>query len=935
MDNYKNDGRRIAELVTVIIFSLDEIFMIMRTVIYEWGYLSSLILLASLLGIVGVYLFKYRTLHHRAVIYSSIMSMSMFVHVIQMDSFMPIIIPTATFIIILAVLGEILALLPALFGFMLTIFYHGIVVSTFGIHQIRDLYTYMVPIGNILFCFYLAYIWIKYRNQNEENIKNVISRYQKAERTKDDFLANISHEIRTPINTIAGMSEILANEDLKDDVREKVQDLQGASRNLVTLVSDMLDFAEIQSGKLELTESSYNLTSTINDIVNIINNQKKSKEIEFILDIDTDIPALLVGDEQKLKRAMLNILSNAVKFTEVGCVVLEISCRRESYGVNLCITVRDTGIGIDSSQLHNVFNSFSMVDTKRNRQEGGVGLGLAIAQAIIEKMGGFISVRSKKGEGSEFQIIVPQKVEQYEPMIVLENPLRFNVLVYIDMNQFFISSVKSEYGNNIRNITENLGIIVHVCRNLNELKRRIERNYITHIFITLYEYTMDESYFNGLAKQTGVVIILEETEDYRVHSDDIIRLYKPFYALPVSIILKGGKRYNNLSRENMNRNMFIAPDAKILIVDDNTINLRVESSLMKNYRFTIDTALSGMEALEKLESKDYDMVFMDHMMPEMDGVDTLHRIRDKAGIYYANIPVIALTANAVAGAKEMLIAEGFQDFLSKPVEIASMHRILEKYLPDAKKIYDFEDDATDVQSGETVYNNHERDTIYEQLHNPQASVKEPGAETAREDTAADIDEKQGALYCGSLEDFEDILKIHYEDYEENSRKIQAFYDSKDWKNYVILVHGLKSSMKSVGIMKLSDMCLGLELAGKENRIDYILKNHDAMMAEYGRIHDVIGNRLGIRQKINADLTNIKNLDEDSLAGLLNRFENAVYSFDEEQMLSILNELMDYKYHETVLAPKLSPLVKKVNNCDYMSAYDNLIKIFDKTQKEGV
>ena len=935
MDNYKNDGRRIAELVTVIIFSLDEIFMIIRTVIYEWGYLSSLILLASLLGIVGVYLSKYKTLHHRAVIYSYIMSMSMFVHVIQMDSFMPIIIPTATFIIVLAVLGEILALLPALFGFMLTIFYHGIVVSTFGIHQISDLYTYIVPIGNILFCFYLAYIWIKYRNQNEENIKNVISRYQKAERTKDDFLANISHEIRTPINTIAGMSEILANEDLRDDVREKVQDLQGASRNLVTLVSDMLDFAEIQSGKLELSESSYNLTSTINDIVNIINNQKKNKDIEFILDINTDIPALLVGDEQKLKRAMLNILSNAVKFTEVGCVVLEISCRRESYGINLCITVRDTGIGIDSSQLHNVFNSFSMVDTKRNRQEGGVGLGLAIAQAIIEKMGGFISVRSRKGEGSEFQIIVPQKVEQYEPMIVLENPQRFNVLVYIDMNQFSIAAVKNEYGNNISNITENLGIVVHVCRNLNELKRRIERNYITHIFITLYEYTMDESYFNELAKHTGVVIILEETEAYRVHSDDIIRLYKPFYALPVSIILKGGKRYNNLNREAMNKNMFIAPDAKILIVDDNAINLRVESCLMKNYKFTIDTALSGMEALEKLESKDYDMVFMDHMMPEMDGVDTLHRIRDKAGIYYANIPVIALTANAVAGAKEMLIAEGFQDFLSKPVEIASMHRILEKYLPDAKKIYDFEDDATDVQSGEAVHNDHEHEIVYEQPQNPQASVNEPGAETAQEDTTADINEKQGTLYCGSLEDFEDILKIHYEDYEENSQKIQAFYDSKDWKNYVILVHGLKSSMKSVGIMKLSDMCLELEISGKENRIDYILKNHDVMMAEYARIHDVIGNRLGIRQKVNVDLTNIKNLDEDSVAGLLNQFENAVYSFDEEQMLSILNELMDCKYHETVLAPKLYPLVKKVNNCDYMSAYDNLIKIFDKTQKKGV
>ena len=142
-------------------------------------------------------------------------------------------------------------------------------------------------------------------------------------------------------------------------------------------------------------------------------------------------------------------------------------------------------------------------------------------------------------------------------------------------------------------------------------------------------------------------------------------------------------------------------------------------------------------------------------------------------------------------------------------------------------------------------------------------------------------------------------------------------------------------MKSVGIMKLSDMCLKLELAGKENRIDYILENHDAMMAEYARIHGVIGNRLGIKQKVNADLTNAKDLDEDTRTGLLNQFENAVYSFDEDQMLSILNEFMDYKYHETALAEKLSPLVKKVNNSDYMSAYDNLIKIFDKIQKEGV
>ncbi len=910
MDKIVDKDKRKAEWTAVLIFTLDEIFMIMRTVVYDWGYFSTLVLLASLIGIVAVCLTQCKSLNYRSIIYSTIMSMSLFIHVTQMDTFMPIVIPTATFIIIIGVLGEIIAYVPAFLGFTLTILYHGIVAGTFDITEFSDLYTYVVPIGNIYFCFYLGYTWLRHRTENEDNIKKVIGKFKTAERTKDDFLANISHEIRTPINTISGMSEILAKEDLKDDVREKVLDLQGASHNLVSLVSDMLDFSEIQSGKLELSENVYNITSTINDIVNIVNNQKKNKNIEFIIDIDTSMPSLIVGDEQKLKRAMLNILSNAVKFTEEGCVVLEVTYRKESYGINLCIIIRDTGIGIDSAQLQNVFNSFSMVDTKRNRQEGGVGLGLAIAQAIVEKMGGFISVRSKKNEGSEFQIIVPQKVESYEQMITIENPLRFNVLVYIDMMQFSASSVRNEYSKNISNIAENLAINVHICQNLNELKRRVERNYITHVFITLNEYVMDEHYFNNLAQKTGVVIILEEYDDEKIHSDEIIRLYKPFYALPISIILKGEKKYNNLNREDMNRNLFTAPSAKVLIVDDNAINLKVESGLMKNYQFKIETALSGKEALEKLESKDYDLVFMDHMMPEMDGVDTLHRIREKTGIYYSNLPVIALTANAVAGAKEMLLNEGFQDFLAKPIELAAMHRILDKYLPDSKKEF------------QTVFD----ETVTE---------KNVSVPAESEENLPDIDEKQGIVYCGTIEDLEEILKIHYDDYTENKAKIQKFYDEKDWKNYVILVHGLKSSMKSVGIMKLSNMCLELELAGKEQRIDFILANHDAMMAEYDRTRLVIGKRIGIEEKINIDLTNMPVLEEEKCNDFLEQFEDAVYMFDEDKMKSILCELMTYQYHGFALCESLAQLPKKVENSDYMSAFDNLRNVMNKLKEKGV
>ena len=330
-----------------------------------------------------------------------------------------------------------------------------------------------------------------------------------AEQSKDDFLANVSHEIRTPVNTICGMSEMALREQDMKKMRDEVLDIRDAGHNLMSIVNDILDFAQLQQDKMDIEEEAYNITSTINDIINMALARKGDKQIEFIVDCDANIPSGLLGDEKKIRRVIMNIVDNAIKFTNDGGVIIDIHARREDYGINLCVSVKDTGSGIGEESLEKLFESFSQVDTRRNRQNGGVGLGLAISRALVQKMGGTITVQSRVNKGSIFRFVVPQKVLDENRIGQVINRHELNIAAYFDMEQFDMITIRDEYSKLIMHMVKQLQVKCHVCRNLAELKRRHDIEPFTHIFISLEEYQEDEAYFDKLTKHTKVILVLE------------------------------------------------------------------------------------------------------------------------------------------------------------------------------------------------------------------------------------------------------------------------------------------------------------------------------------------------------------------------------------------------------------------------------------------
>lgn len=917
------------ERLLVFTYFFHHIFMIIQAIYLGWDNKIPLLMGVAAVSTIFIYIGSYWTYEFRAFFTVLMVEISLIITGLQHENVLGIAVPMVSIAVAMGLYGIPNLLIVPTVTEIIIIFYHYQIISSFKINNFYDVYVYIVPFVNIFVINGYVYFWVIKRRLSANAMRKVIDNLQIAQRSKDDFLANVSHEIRTPINTINGMSEvILKDHNLQTDVREKIEDIQTSGRNLLSIVTDMLDFSELQSGRLEIVDVSYNITSTINDVINIAYAQKKDKDIELIVDCDSNIPMELVGDENKIRRVLMCIVNNAIKFTNEGCVTLVIESRKETYGINLSITVKDTGIGMDKKSMENLFKSFGQVDTKRNRQEGGVGLGLAISQSIVEKMGGFITVKSELGKGSEFQIVIPQKVAEYEPIISLSNPSSYNVLTYIKMEQFEHSKIRDEYSNNLVHIIRQLNVNTHLCHNLAEFKRREQRSNVTHAFITITEYREDKEYFNEISKKISVVVIIDKAYEKEIICSSIIKMFKPFYILSAAMVLSKNNCATNMTSHEFLNKKFIAPDVKILIVDDNAINLKVASAIMEPYKMQIVTALRGAEALDKIESKDFDIIFLDHMMPEMDGVETLKRIRNKNAPYFKNVPVIALTANAVAGAKEMFLREGFQEFVAKPIETSILDRVLRHFIPYNKQIT-VEEENNNIDNekyNEEITTSNNIELLEEKV--VQDDVKWD------DDTIiiGDIDIEQGISYCGTRETYYEILKMHFDDGDDNYKKIQDYFDNKDWKNYTILLHALKSSMKSIGANKLSDMAKELELAGKREDSSYIIEYNESAMVEYKRILGLLGKLFG-NENSNDNESSLSELSKEELLSIVNEFEDAVYTFEEEKMYSVIKKMEGHSFNSNSLDDIANTIIKKIRMSDYMSAGETLRNIFEKLLEE--
>lgn len=926
------------------------------------------ILVGSLLICIYLHVKTFHSYPVRAIIYTCMMMVGVSAYITQLPTLDEGITLFLAVSIICALQGvtEIVYITSGVAAFL--IFYHGCIIHT--IEWSPDKLGQLAGIGNVVCIQYVVYMWVKKRNESGFAFLRIIDVLQKAQRSKDDFMANISHEIRTPINTICGMSEMAISEQDPAKLREEILDIQTAGNNLLSVISDVLDFSELQSDKVELQEETYNISSTLNDVINMTLAKKSRKNIELIVDCEAGIPCSLIGDEQKIRRVITNLLDNAIKFTNEGCVTLKMGCRKEAYGINLLIEIKDTGIGMNAESLEKLFTSFNQVDTRRNRQEGGIGLGLAISDAIIRKMGGFITVRSKLGKGSVVKVVIPQKIASEEPIADVTNRETINAATYINMEQFAMVAIRDEYSAMLEHTISQLQTKCKVCRNLAELKRRDRLEQFTHVFISFYEYQEDQSYFDELANRTRLVVILERHQESELTNAKILRLCKPFYILPIATILNG-KYVGNCGTQLKNSGKLMAPDAHVLVVDDNQMNIRVIDGLLKQYGIKVTTALSGQEALDKIETKDYDFVFMDHMMPEMDGVETFKRIRKKPGIYYQNVPVVALTANAIAGSREMFMEEGFADFLAKPVEISVLERMLKRVLPREKQIF------TDI----TVKEDTSSDNMEK---NQETSTALAGEETAQADgghdhgqldqdaqnnhiqsnnhqsndnggeeifAIGDLDVEKGCGYCGGRETYLQILAGCYGDKLVIKWEIEKLYQEENWKDYTIKVHALKSSMLSIGAVKLSELAKGLEFAGKKDDISYIHDHHQEMLKEYDRVMDILTESPLIdhpalvypegwqaegleNQKTEENHQELKEISDEEFARASEAMEDAAYELNGEKMTEEINKLEEYSYHGKPLKEELSRVRHKIEMSDYMSAASMVAAIGKKLAENG-
>lgn len=959
---FKNDRtNRKLERIVLGIFTLFSAAMLVSSYLLVWNLIAKEIILATIIAGWFVHLKKYRDFEFRAKLIAVISWINFTIYAVHAHSFTSMLSTMMALIVLLGIFCIPDIVYMGIVMSTLIFIYHGFVSKTISLTTANDVIRMLLHILSAYAISFVTWITIQIRQETREKLIANIHELEIVERSKDDFMVNISHEIRTPINAVCGMSEAILQENLPLDVRRDVIDIQTAGRNLLSTVSNILDFSELESGKMELAEESYNITSTITDIINMALTLENGKRLELIVDCDANLPSNLVGDEQKLRRIVMNLLENAIKFTKEGGIVLRIKSRKEDYGINLLVSIKDSGIGMKQADMEKIFTSFSQLNSKRNREEGGIGLGLAITQALVQNMGGFITVESVPDRGTEFQFTIPQKVLDETPIVSIKNKNHLFAACYINMDKYNFSVVREGYEKCIRHMAEQFGIMFRICKSLTELKRRIENENYTHIFISWEEYCEDRSFFEQLAKELTVVLILDYGQETQIGSN-MLRIYKPFTVLSIAAVFNGQKVLQRDEQHLDTRHRFIAPEAKVLVVDDNAMNLKVMARLLLPYQIKVSMASGGQEALDKLDSMEYDCVFLDHMMPEMDGVETLHKIRQKPGSYFQALSVIAFTANAIGGAREMFMEEGFTDFIAKPIELSVLERILRRYIPVQKQINVEDDTAQESTNTDKAAPSENKDMnassgkVPDSLQGAQQSAAQ---HAGKEDEALDalrtagINIEQGISYCGDKEGLREITMIYHAEGARRNEQLEQFFKEQDWKNYVITVHALKSNSKGIGANELAELALNLEMAGKENRIDYILDHHEELMEKHGELLSVFAKNTFLYPEGYADAKtdtdtiaeeeektgegeesiHVEETDGASLKEQMALLRAKLDSFESEGLDVLLEQLKMCRYGDINLEEMTNEIKNKVDDFDFLGAAE-VLDVWEEKIVEG-
>lgn len=574
-----------------------------------------------------------------------------------------------------------------------------------------------------------------------------LDRANEANKAKSVFLANMSHEIRTPLNAVLGMDEMIIRECKNNTITDYAYNIRSSGKALLSIINEILDFSKIESGKMEIVDVEYDASSILYDLYNMVLPRVEKKDLKLYMDIPEDMPYKLYGDDIRVRQIILNILTNAVKYTEKGSVTLKVSYENcDEDNIIISVAVIDTGIGIKNEDMPKLFESFGRLDLKKNRSIEGTGLGMGITVKLLNMMGSKLNVESVYGKGSTFSFKLKQKVISRKPM-----------------------------GN-----------------------------------------------FKVKAENT-----LRENEKYT--------------------------------------KQFIAPEAKILVVDDNDMNRAVIKNLLKSTKVNVTTLESGFECLKEVKKNKYDIIFLDHMMPEMDGIETLANLKLLTNNLNKDVPVIALTANAISGAKAMYLEKGFNDYLSKPIDYKKLEELLIKYLP--KELIKLVD-ASKEETTDT-----EKPVLW--------------------DSVTGLDIGEAMKHNPDKESFNEMVKMYYDSIESKANLLEELEKKEDIENYTINVHALKSSSKLIGATVVSELAANLEALGKEKNIEEIHKENDLLLSIYRKY------RKFLKVYVGEDDNKKEEVNKEILINKLSLVSDYISNFDLDNADKVMKELDKFEISDKV------------------------------------
>ena len=547
---------------------------------------------------------------------------------------------------------------------------------------------YFLPFGMLI--FFLGMLREQVMAQNK--VFDARMRAEAQNSAKSEFLASMSHEIRSPLNAIMGMDEMILRESSEKNIIGYATDIETAGQSLLKIINQILDFSKIEAGRVKIASEEYNLGKVLQEVISLTRVQAENKGLKLKVEIDEETPSMLIGDSGRIRQMLVNILNNAVKYTEHGSVTLNVYAQRamDSDTKDIHFRVTDTGKGISAENIEKIFDRFQRITGNDSGKVEGTGLGLAITKQMVELMNGHIDVQSIVGKGSSFEMVIPQRLADFE------------------------------------------------------------------------------------------------------------------------VIGNFEKKYAEISKNEEYHESFTAPDAVILAVDDNEINLRLVESFLKKTKVQLDTVLSGQECIDKVREKKYDLILLDDLMPGMDGRETLDYLRMMEKEHIENTSVICFTANAIAGSREEYMNLGFDDYIAKPVSGNMLEKTVARWLPE-EKVTKVIVENNSINTGQNILVSSE-----ERL----------------------VDYSIGLDYCMNDEaTYGEVLKLFVDSAKERREKIMEDYVNKNMKGYVVRTHGLKSTALTIGAISLSDLCKELEYAGKryqsgeepQDNLKFIQDNNDRML----------------------------------------------------------------------------------------------------------